>query len=125
MTYCGWIAFLGTGLALASSVVARGDDELRKLAAEAYQAGHIETGHLHLNQIIAQNPSNMEVTLETLEEILKQSRRSDAKLRAEQPNVPLVSLGHYLVFAPLPSSADAQGGRSAWKITSSYDASRS
>ena len=88
MTYCGWIAFLGTGLALASSVVALQDDELQKLAEEAYQAGHIETGHLHLNQVIAQNPSNMELTLETLEEILKQSRRSDAKLRAEQPNVP-------------------------------------
>ncbi len=88
MTYCGWIAFLGTGLALASSVVAREDDELQKLAEEAYQAGHIETGHLHLNQVIAQNPSNMELTLETLEEILKQSRRSDVKLRAEQPNVP-------------------------------------
>ena len=28
------------------------------------------------------------MTLETLAEILKQSRRSDAKLRAEQPNVP-------------------------------------
>ena len=88
MTYCGWIAFLGIGLALASSLVVHGDDKLRKLAAEAYQAGHIETGHLHLNQVIAQNPSDMEITLETLEEILKQSRRSDAKLRAEQPNVP-------------------------------------
>lgn len=76
-------------LTLTGSVAAKqGDEELRKLAADAYQAGHIETGHLHLQQVIAQNPSNMAVTLDALSEILKQSRRSDAKLRAEQPNVP-------------------------------------
>ena len=88
MTFRGLIALAGTGLTLGAPAAERGDEELRTLAAEAYQAGHIETGHLYLNQIISQNPSNMEITLETLDEILKQSRRSDAKLRAEQPNVP-------------------------------------
>ena len=80
---------LWIGLTLTESASAKQiDEELRKLAANAYQAGHIETGHLHLQQVIAQNPSNMAVTLDALAEILKQSRRSDAKLRAEQPNVP-------------------------------------
>ena len=82
------MALVWFGLAFAALAAAREDGELRKLAAEAYQAGHIETGHLYLNQVIAQNASKMEVTLNTLDEILKQSRRSDAKLRAEQPNVP-------------------------------------
>ena len=81
--------FLWIGFTLSGPVSAKQSDaELRKLAADAYQAGHIETGHLHLQQVIAQNPSDMAVTLDALAEILKQSRRSDAKLRAEQPNVP-------------------------------------
>ena len=80
---------LWIGLALAGSASGKqSDEELRKLAANAYQAGHIETGHLHLQQVIAQNPSDMAVALDALAEILKQSRRIDAKLRAEQPNVP-------------------------------------
>ena len=76
-------ALLGTTLPAAQS-----NDELWKLAADSYQAGHIETGHLHLKAMIEQSPSDMEVALKALAEILKQSRRSDAILRAEQPNVP-------------------------------------
>ena len=88
MNLCGPATLACIGLTFTALATERSNEELRELAAEAYQAGHIETGHLHLKQVIAQNPSDIEVTLETLAEILKQSRRSDAKLRAEQPNVP-------------------------------------
>ncbi|MEC9055704.1 MAG: hypothetical protein VX633_10385, partial [Verrucomicrobiota bacterium] len=88
MNLCGPATLACIGLTFTALAAERSNEELRELAAEAYQAGHIETGHLHLKQVIAQNPSDIEVTLETLAEILKQSRRSDAKLRAEQPNVP-------------------------------------
>ena len=89
MTFRVPAATLSIGLLLPlSGLRAKTVENLRALASEAYQAGHIETGHLHLRTILAQNPGDMAVTLEVLAEILKQSRRSDAKLRAEQPNVP-------------------------------------
>ena len=84
MNLCGPATLACIGLTFTALATERSNEELRELAAEAYQAGHIETGHLHLKQVIAQNPSDIEVTLETLAEILKQSRRSDAKLRASQ-----------------------------------------
>lgn len=89
MTFRAPAAALLIGLLLPlSGLRAQTDEELRVLAAEAYQAGHIETGHLHLRTILSKTPGNMAVTVEVLAEILKQSRRSDAKLRAEQPNAP-------------------------------------
>ena len=89
MTFRVPAATLSIGLLLPlSGLGAKTVENLRALASEAYQAGHIETGHLHLRAILAQNPSDMALTLDVLSEILKQSRRSDAKLRAEQPNAP-------------------------------------
>ena len=52
MTFRGLIALAGTGLTLGAPAAERGDEELRTLAAEAYQAGHIETGHLYLLSLI-------------------------------------------------------------------------
>ncbi len=81
-------------LAIAVALPALGADaaptanaDLWELAAEAYQAGQIETGHIHLKSLITQRPGDIDLAIRCLEEILERSKREDATRLAEQPHL--------------------------------------
>lgn len=82
------LQFFAAFVVSASAVTA--NDELWQLAAEAYQSGHAETGHIHLKALVAKNSGDVDLAIKCLGEILKQARRIDANRLAQQPHLTFV-----------------------------------
>ncbi|MFP6668207.1 MAG: PQQ-binding-like beta-propeller repeat protein [Pirellulales bacterium] len=65
-------------------------DPLWQLAAEAYQSGQVETGHIHLKTLVGKSSGNVDLAIKCLEEILNQARRWDANRLAAQAHLTFV-----------------------------------
>lgn len=72
------------------------NEQLWTLATKAYQTQQIETGHIHLNQLIERNPGNIELALKSLKKILHEAKRQHrVTIRRDQP---LKSFADYWVI---------------------------
>ncbi len=66
------------------------DEQLRQAAADSYQSGQIQTGHLHLETLVDRNRGEVDAAIKYLAEILNQALRADALRLAEQPKITFV-----------------------------------
>ena len=69
------------------------NDQIWNLAVQAYQSHQIETGHIHLNNLIDKNPGDLDLALKCLEKILQEAGAKNADRKRLNPHLKFIDDG--------------------------------